>query len=260
MTGGQRWQLMGTAAEIYADHLVPAIFAPWAPVLLDAVGVGPGDAVLDVACGTGVVAATAADRVGPTGTVIGVDLNPGMLAVATARTQRVRWMQADAADLPFPDGTFDRVLCQAGLQYFPDRLDAVREMRRVLRPGGRLAALVWGALEHSPGFAALATALESIVGPEAGAVMRAPFVFGDDRRSLAELLEAAGLVDVAVEARTGEVRFGSVEAFVRYQCAGSPLAALVDPGDVGRLTALVAEGLGDRAEFPIEAAAATGVA
>src|SRR5689334_24997116 len=152
MTGGQRWQLMGTAAEIYADHLVPAIFAPWAPVLLDAVGVGPGDAVLDVACGTGVVAATATDRVGPTGTVIGVDLNPGMLAVATARTQRVRWMQADAADLPFPGGTFDQVLCQAGLQYFPDRLHAVREMRRVLRPGGRLAALVWGALEHSPGF------------------------------------------------------------------------------------------------------------
>src|ERR1700754_2236689 len=106
MTGGQRWQLMGTAAEIYADHLVPAIFAHWAPVLLDA--------VLDVACGTGVVAATATDRVGPTGTVIGVDLNPGMLAVATARTQRVRWMQADAADLPFPEGTFDRVLCPAG--------------------------------------------------------------------------------------------------------------------------------------------------
>jgi SAM-dependent methyltransferase len=169
-------------------------------------------------------------------------------------------MRADAADLPFADGTFDRVLCQAGLQYFPDRIDAVREMRRVLRQGGRLAALVWGALEHSPGFAALATALGSVVGPEAAAVMRAPFVFGDDRQSLAVLLEAAGLVDVAVEARRGEVRFGSVEDFVRYQCAGSPLAAHVDPDDVGRLTALVAEALGGRAGFPIEAALATGVA
>jgi SAM-dependent methyltransferase len=253
----QRWHLVGSAPAIYAEHLVPAIFAPWAPALLDAAAVGVGDAVLDVACGPGVVAAAAAERVGPSGAVTGVDVNPGMIAVA-ARDRRVRWVQADAARLPFADGGFDRVLCQAGLQFVPDRLGALREMRRVLRPGGRLALLVWRALHHSPGFAALADALETVVGPDAAAVMRAPFAFGDDPRPLAVLLESAGFVDVDVRARAGTVRFASVEAFVRSQRAASPLAAHVDVGHEAELIAYVE----DRASgvFPIEAAVATGLA
>jgi len=255
MTGEQRWHLAGTAPEIYAEHLVPAVFAPWAPVLLDAAAVGIGHTVLDVACGTGVVAAAAAERVGPSGAVTGVDINPGMIAVA-ARTQRVRWAQADAARLPFPDGGFDRVLCQAGLQFVPDRLGALREMRRVLRPGGRVALLVWRALHHSPGFAALADALHAVVGPEAAAVMRAPFVFGDDPRPLVTLLDSAGFGDVDVQARAGTVRFASVEAFVRCQRAASPLAAHVDVRHVPDLIAYVAARAA--AEFPIEAAVASG--
>ena len=255
MTGEQRWHLAGTAPEIYAEHLVPAVFAPWAPVLLDAAAVGIGHTVLDVACGTGVVAAAAAERVGPSGAVTGVDINPGMIAVA-ARTQGVRWARADAARLPFPDGGFDRVLCQAGLQFVPDRLGALREMRRVLRPGGRVALLVWRALHHSPGFAALADALQAVVGPEAAAVMRAPFVFGDDPRPLVTLLDSAGFGDVDVQARAGTVRFASVEAFVRCQRAASPLAAHVDVRHVPDLIAYVEARAA--AEFPIDAAVASG--
>ena len=255
MTDEQRWHLAGTAPEIYAEHLVPAVFAPWAPVLLDAAAVGIGHTVLDVACGTGVVAAAAVERVGPSGAVTGVDINPGMIAVA-ARTQRVRWAQADAARLPFPDGGFDRVLCQAGLQFVPDRLGALREMRRVLRPGGRVALLVWRALHHSPGFAALADALQAVVGPEAAAVMRAPFVFGDDPRPLVTLLDSAGFGDVDVQARAGTVRFASVQAFVRCQRAASPLAAHVDVRHEPDLIAYVAARA--PAEFPIEAAVASG--
>jgi len=255
MTDQQQWHLAGTAPEIYAEHLVPAVFAPWAPVLLDAAAVGIGHTVLDVACGTGVVAAAAAERVGPSGAVTGVDINPGMIAVAS-RTQGVRWAQADAARLPFPDGGFDRVLCQAGLQFVPDRLGALREMRRVLRPGGRVALLVWRALHHSPGFAALADALQAVVGPEAAAVMRAPFVFGDDPRPLATLLDSAGFGDVYVQARAGTVRFASVEAFVRCQRAASPLAAHVDVRHEPDLIAYVAARA--QAVFPIEAAVALG--
>ena len=255
MTGEQRWHLAGTAPEIYAEHLVPAVFAPWAPVLLDAAAVGIGHTVLDVACGTGVVAAAAAERVGPSGAVTGVDINPGMIAVA-ARTQGVRWARADAARLPFPDGGFDRVLCQAGLQFVPDRLGALREMRRVLRPGGRVALLVWRALHHSPGFAALADALQAVVGPEAAAVMRAPFVFGDDPRPLVTLLDSAGFGDVDVQARAGTVRFASVQAFVRCQRAASPLAAHVDVRHEPDLIAYVVGRTA--AEFPIEAAVASG--
>lgn len=255
MTDQQQWHLAGTAPEIYAEHLVPAVFAPWAPVLLDAAAVEIGHTVLDLACGTGVVAAAAAERVGPSGAVTGVDINPGMIAVA-ARTQGVRWAQADAARLPFPDGGFDRVLCQAGLQFVPDRLGALREMRRVLRPGGRVALLVWRALHHSSGFAALADALQAVVGPEAAAVMRAPFVFGDDPRPLVTLLDSAGFGDVDVQARAGTVRFGSVEAFVRCQRAASPLAAHVDVRHEPDLIAYVAARA--PAVFPIEAAIVTG--
>ena len=255
MTDEQRWHLAGTAPEIYAEHLVPAVFAPWAPVLLDAAAVGIGHTVLDVACGTGVVAAAAAERVGPSGAVTGVDINPGMIAVA-ARTRGVRWAQADAARLPFPDGGFDRVLCQAGLQFVPDRLGALREMRRVLRPGGRVALLVWRALHHSPGFAALADALQTVVGPEAAAVMRAPFVFGDDPRPLVTLLDSAGFGDVDVQARAGTVCFASVEAFVRCQRAASPLVAQVDVRHEPDLIAYVAARAA--AEFPIEAAVVLG--
>ncbi len=255
MTDEQRWHLAGTAPEIYAEHLEPAVFAPWAPVLLDAAAVGIGHTVLDVACGTGVVAAAAAERVGPSGAVTGVDISPGMIAVA-ARTQGVRWAQADAARMPFPDGGFDRVLCQAGLQFVPDRLGALREMGRVLRPGGRVALLVWRALHHSPGFAALADALQTVVGPEAAAVMRAPFVFGDDPRPLVTLLDSAGFGGVDVQARAGTVRFGSVEAFVRCQRAASPLAAHVDVRHEPDLIAYVEARA--PAVFPIEAAVALG--
>ena len=127
----------------------------------------------------------------------------------------------------------------------------------MLRPGGRLALLVWRALHHSPGFAALADALQAVVGPEAAAVMRAPFVFGDDPRPLATLLESAGFGDVDVQARAGTVRFGSVEAFVRCQRAASPLAAHVDVRHEPDLIAYVAARA--PAVFPIEAAVATGL-
>ena len=262
MADMQRWQLTGTAPEIYADHLVPAIFGPWAPVILGMARLQEGQSVLDVACGTGVIATAAAERVGPAGSVTGVDNNPGMLAVASARSgHEVRWQEADAQALPYPDGSFDRVICQFGLQYFPDRPAAAREMHRVLCPGGRVVLLVWRDLSHSPGFVALVDALAAHVGPEAAAVMRAPFVFGDDPGSLTSLLEGAGFIDVTVQAMPGTVRFDSIQEFIAYQCAGSPLAAHVDLQDaslLARIAEMVAAALGspiaeEPIEFPIEA-------
>jgi ubiquinone/menaquinone biosynthesis C-methylase UbiE len=130
-----------------------------------------------------VVARLAAERVGPGGRVVGLDLNPGMLQVAAGLAVRgapTRWVQADAGHLPFGDRSFEVVCCQLGLQYVPDRAAALAEMARVLAPGGRLAAMVWRSIEHSPGFALLAEALDRHVGPAAGATMRAPFGLGDE--------------------------------------------------------------------------------
>jgi ubiquinone/menaquinone biosynthesis C-methylase UbiE len=231
MSQSERWQLGGNAPEVYERELVPAIFEPWAPLLVAKAALHEGEHALDVACGTGVVTRLAAAQLGSRGHMVGLDLNPGMLARARASAPAggppVEWREGDAGAMPFEAATFDAVLCQLGLQYFPDRQQAAREMYRVLKPGGRLVVLVWRALAHSPGFAALAAALERHVGPAAGAVMRAPFVFGDASDELRGLLVQAGFRTVRVGADVRMVRFASPAALVHHQVAGSPLASHV---------------------------------
>ncbi|HTI54031.1 MAG TPA: methyltransferase domain-containing protein [Verrucomicrobiae bacterium] len=245
MSESERWQLGGNAPEVYERELVPAIFAPWAPLLVAKVALREGEHALDVACGTGVVTRLAAARLGREGHVVGLDLNPGMLARARAAAPpdgaAVEWREGDAGAMPFGSATFDAVLCQLGLQYFPDRQQAAREMRRVLKPGGRLAVLVWRALAHSPGFAALTAALERHVGPAAAAVMRAPFVFGDATNDLRALLVRAGFGTVRVSADVRMVRFASPAALVYHQVAGSPLASHVASVDDGVRDAVIRE-------------------
>ena len=139
------------------------------------------------------------------------------------------------------NGFFDIVFCQLGLQYFPDRRQAVREMHRVLKPSGHLVALVWRALVHSPGFAALAAALERHVSPAAGAVMQPPFVFGDKTEELRSLLTGAGFVTVRIRSDVRMVRFASPEALVHHQVEGSPLADHVAQVNDAAREALVRE-------------------
>jgi SAM-dependent methyltransferase len=209
--GDEQWQVAGSAAEVYERELVPAIFGPWAPRMVGLAALAAGERVLDVACGTGVVARLAAEHVGPAGRVVGLDLNPGMLAVARSLPVAgvpVGWVQATAGRLPFPDGSFEVVCCQLGLQFFPDRAAALAEMARVLVPGGRLVVMVWRSIDHSPGFAVLAGALDRHVGLAAGALMRAPFGLGDEGK-LRGLVEGAGFGEVGVDRQAGVVRFGS---------------------------------------------------
>jgi SAM-dependent methyltransferase len=243
MSHTERWQLGGNAPEVYEREMVPAIFASWAPVLLAHAALRDGERALDVACGTGVVARLAAAQVGVRGGVVGLDLNPGMLARARAAAPTegatVQWQEADAAAMPFQAATFDAVLCQAGFQYFTDRQQAAREMRRVLKPDGRLVVVVWRALAHSPGFAALEAALERHVGAAAAAVMRSPFVFGDATDELRGLLSQAGFGRVRVSADVRMARFASPQALVRHQVAGSPLATHLAQADDAVLDAVV---------------------
>lgn len=234
-----QWQVAGSGPEVYERELVPAVFGPWAPILIGLADPKPGDRVIDIACGTGIVARIAAARVGPSGAVAGVDLNPGMLNVARSFDARVgaasiQWQEASADKLPFPDESFDVAYCQLGLQFFADRPAALREMGRVLSTRGRLAVMVWCGIQESPGFEAFAEVLERNVGSAATAIMRAPFGLSD-ANELSRLVADSGFQDIKVQQRVGAVEFPSVERFVLSYVAGSPLASHVSQAsDVAR--------------------------
>jgi ubiquinone/menaquinone biosynthesis C-methylase UbiE len=242
-----QWQVAGSAAEVYEQELVPAVFSPWAPLVIDLAHPQKGDRVLDVACGTGIVTRLVANRVGPSGAVVGVDLNPGMLKVAQAvyppgsrSGGPIEWHEASADNLPFPNASFNVVYCQLGLQFFADRAAALREMHRVLASGGRLGLMVWRGIDESPGFAVLAEALDRHVGQAAANIMRAPFVLSN-ANELAALVRNAGFRDVVMQQRVGTVRFPSVEKFLLSYVAGSPLASPVSQADDAARKALTSD-------------------
>jgi ubiquinone/menaquinone biosynthesis C-methylase UbiE len=217
-------QVTRSAAEIYEEFFVPALFQQWTPIVADAAGIKAGQLVLDVACGTGVLAREAASR---GGSVVGLDRNEGMLALARRIAPAVEWKAGRAEQLPFPDAGFDAVVSQFSLMFFDDRALAVREMRRVLKPGGRLAVAVWDRLENSPGYAAMAGLLERLFGPRIAGELHAPFALGDPD-ALRDLFAEAGLGKAKVATHAGTARFPSIEAWVRTDVKGWTLADLID--------------------------------
>ena len=240
------------AMTIYDEVLRPRLFDPWAEVLLDAVGVGPGDAVLDVACGPGTVARRAAVRVGPGGAVTGCDLSPAMLAVAGAKATpdgaaTVTYLECPADALAVPDAAFDAAVCQQGLQFFPDRVAALAEMRRALRPAGRLGVAIWTPIEEHPVFDAMARGLDEVLGKEVGDAYRGgPFGFTDPKE-LAALCRAAGFSEVRVVRHVLPVAFEGGGAQIATSLAvasiGQKVAAL-DPAGRAALVQAIETALG----------------
>lgn len=257
------WQLQEDSASAYERYLVPLLFEAGARSLVDRLGVAPGARVLDVACGTGIVARTAAPHVEPGGEVTGVDLNAGMLAAArkasAGEATPIRWVEASADDLPIPGAAVDVACCQQGLQFFGDRAAALAELYRVLAPGGRLGISTCRPLEHQPGYVPLVEALRRHVGEAAAVGMSSPFAFGD-LGAVRSLVGDAGFGDVEIRIVVWPVRLGSPEAFLRGETASSPLGEVVaalDPDVVDALLADLATGLGPYTDdagisFPFE--------
>ena len=206
-------------AEAYEGLHVPALFGQWTALVLDEAGVEAGHAVLDVACGTGVLARAAEERVGASGSVTGIDPNPGMLAVAGRLSSAVTWTPGRAEALPATDGSFDRAVSQFGLMFFVDRKAAVMEMLRVLEPGGRLAIAVWDSLDNTPAYARMVGLLDRMAGSKAAEALTAPFVLGD-RTAVEDLLVAAGCVDVRGTTVVGKGRFPSLHSMVEADLRG----------------------------------------
>jgi len=219
-------EVLENTAAAYDELLVPALFQEWAHRVADAAGIQTGQRVLDVACGTGVLARAAAARAGAGGLVVGFDINPGMLSVARRIAPKIEWRQGTAESLPYEDHSFDIVVSQFGLMFFPDRVAALREMVRVLTPGGRLAVAVFDSLNNIPAYAAMAAVLERIVGKEAASALRFPFVLGDTDE-LASLFAAAGISSAVITSHKGTAHFASVRDMVQADVQGwFPLAQI----------------------------------
>ena len=211
------YALSADAAEFYESTFVPALFAGLARRLIEAVAPGLEESMLDVACGTGVVA-----RASTAGRVTGLDRNPAMLAVARRERPAVNWCVGDVTALPFADHAFDVVVSQAALMYFADRVAALREMARV---GGRLGLQVPGRLAASPGYVALAEVVARHAVPSASEVIAGYFAAGDPDRLCAQCEEAGWRID-HLTTWTSATRLPTMDAFTEAELL--PLAGHLD--------------------------------
>jgi ubiquinone/menaquinone biosynthesis C-methylase UbiE len=234
------WQLEGSAPELYEKYLVPAITTKWADDLVGRAQPDAGEHVLDIACGTGIVARLASRRMRQ-GRVTGLDLNKGMLAVARTIWNEgapIDWIEGSALDLPFETGTFDLVLCQLGLQFFPDQERALREMHRVLAPTGRVALSVYSPIERTPGANAFVLALDSVLGPAASRIKREEHSFNVPEE-LRDLVIDAEFTDVEVHTLVQQIAFPSVLDYVSFQLLATPMAALLRDRTAGDRQAVI---------------------
>lgn len=227
----------GSAPENYQRYFVPAIGGPFAEDLIAEAALRPGERVLDVACGTGVVARLAADRVGPSGTVAALDLNPAMLSVARSLPSTraaIRWYETSAESIPLPDDAFDVVLCQLGLQFVADKSAALREMRRVLAPGGRVLVTT---PPPNAFFDALDEAMTRHVGSDAGAFVRMVFSLNDPA-IIERLFRDARFADVNVRTYAKDLRLPEAREFLWQYVHCTPLTGMLASFDTDRIAAL----------------------
>jgi SAM-dependent methyltransferase len=211
--------------QMYERWLVAPLFRPYAEITLDEVSLSNRDRVLDIACGTGIVARVARERLGDSGSVVGVDVSPDMLAVARAVAPSIDWRVGEASALPLGDGEqFDVVVCQQGLQFFPDKAAAAAQMRRALANGGRVAVATWRSDDEIPFF----RQLRGVAEQRLGNIADQRYSYGD-ATALEALLRGAGFLNVQCKTISLAIRFDGRTPFLRLNSM-----ALVGMSAVGK--------------------------
>jgi ubiquinone/menaquinone biosynthesis C-methylase UbiE len=221
------WQLCGDGPEAYEKYIVPAFSGAWAQDLVNRAALKNGDKILDIGCGTGIVARQAFKILGKSGHITGLDVNEIVLEkareICPTNVTSIKWKQGDVTALPFSDAKFDVALCQQGLQYFPDRCRALNEINRVLVNKGRVVFSVWRPIENFPFYSTLHTAIERYVNAEAASMLASAFVLGDSIQ-LRSLLENAGFKNIDICLAIKQMRYSPVEEFLIGGFVASPFA------------------------------------
>jgi ubiquinone/menaquinone biosynthesis C-methylase UbiE len=244
MAASTQWQLAQAVAERYDSILVPAILGPAAEALVEWAELQPGQAVLDVGCGTGAATRAAAARLGPNGRLVGLDVNAAMIGVARGgllpEGARPRWLVGSAFAMPAADWSFDLVLAAQTLQFLPERLAALREMRRVLVPGGQAVISLWTTLSTSPYFAALVAAIAHHIGPETAAGLAAAFSLSE-ADEIRQLLSEAGFARPAFGEAELALDLPPLAEFVPRHVSATPMAAGFAAASAQQQQAVIAE-------------------
>ncbi len=227
MSKAETGQVNTSAAEIYDEFFVPALFQMWAAKAADAADVQAGQKVLDVACGTGVLTREISNRVGSEGSAIGLDINEGMLAVAKNKSPEIDWQNGSAESIPFKDATFDAVVSQFGLMFFPKKITALKEMFRVLKKDGKLAVAVWDSLENTVGYRTVVEMLKNLFDEETANALRPPFSLGNVEE-FESLFRESGISNVEIKTVEGKVRFPSIESWMFTEIKGWTLADMIN--------------------------------
>lgn len=230
MTDHDRGQLDTSGAEIYESLFVPSLFGRFANPIAETAGLSPTDDVIDVACGTG--ALTRAVRARTTGRVVGLDINPAMIAVASRLSDDIEYVQGDAANLDFVDDSFDVAVSQFGLMFLDEPPLGIKEMGRVANRG---LVAVWDSIERSDGYLSLQELFRSELGNEAASSLDAPFAMGSDE-VLESLFDAADVEHVEFTSIKGTGRFESISQWVTTEVRGWTLGDSVSDAQLGQLT------------------------
>lgn len=231
MTDHERGQLDTSGAEVYESLFVPSLFGRFADPIANAAQLAPTDSVVDVACGTG--ALTRAIRQRTTGRVVGVDVNPAMIAVASRHGDDIEYVRGDATKLVFDDDTFDVAVSQFGLMFLDDPSLGVREM---VRTANRGLVAIWDSIESSEGYLLMQDLFRSELGDAAASSLDAPFAMGRDR-VLESVFDAADVKDVVFTSINGTGRFDSISQWVTTEVRGWTLGDSVSDARLATLTA-----------------------
>jgi SAM-dependent methyltransferase len=236
------WDFGKSRAEIHEDYLVPAMYAQWAIQATHMAEIDSGNRVLDVGCGTGILARKASEEVGFTGKTVGFDLDEEMLTIARRLGPQIEWHQGNAGQMPFEDGAFNRVVSQFMLPELKNRVAAAKEMWRVLAPGGRLLIAVWAPLHNAPAINTLVELTRLHAGFRAADLLARPWELGHEIK-LKGVLETAGIGNYSIRHQKGSSRFPDPVEMVELWLRHSPVQELIKPAQYQRIFSEACEAL-----------------